>query len=127
MYGLTDDEWRDLRASLKTSMRDRPLSPGKVAALLNRAMERCSPSELAVALEFKDQSTLRKIANLDQLETDLLAQVAWGARKGRVSMSVAAELQRLDSAATIRTAFERARRDGLSRSDARRLVKTEKS
>ena len=127
MYGLTDDEWRNLRASLKTSTRDRPLTPSGVACLLNKAMQQCSLAELATSLEFKDQSTLRKIANLQQLEPDLLSQVTWGARKDGVSMSVAVELQRLGSAKAVRDAFDRARRDGLSRSVARRLVQTEKS
>ena len=123
MHGLTMDEWKALRASLKTSSRDRPLPPGDVAALLNKALEQCSLPELAAALEFKDQSTLRKIANLQQLETHLLTHVTWGARKNAVSMSTAVELLRIPSPNARADAFDRAREYGLSRSEARALVR----
>lgn len=123
MHGLTDAEWRNLRASLKTSSRDRPLSPGDVAALLNKAMQQCSLTELAVSLEFKDQSTLRKIANLGHLEADLLAQVTWGTQHGTISMTVAAELQRLPDAHSIRQAFQSATRQRMNRTQARELAR----
>ncbi len=127
MSALTDREWQDLRASLKTSTRDRPLAPGAVAAFLNKALRQCSLPELAAALEFKDQSTLRKIANLEQLPPDLLGQVTWGARMGTVSMSVATLLQQLNDPTAIRAAFTTAANNSMSRDDARKLVRSRSS
>ena len=126
MYGLRDDEWRDLVLSVNVHRKNRRLSPIQVARYMRRALEETDTESLAGALGFDDTTTFNKILRLAELPADLASIVQWGTRRGSVSMSTASELLRLPSPTAVQHAMHAAAEHNLTREEARQLVQIQK-
>jgi len=122
VYGLPEDEWRELILSVNTRRSKRRLSPAETARRLHTALQNGDASTIATALGFSDTTTMRRIERLTILPADLASLVDWGTRRGRVSMSAASELLRLDDRDAIRQAIMAAIEHELSRDEARQVV-----
>jgi len=126
VYGLRDDEWRDLVLSVNVHRKNRRLSPVQVARHMTRALQEIDAERLARALGFGDTTTLTKILRLGELPADLASLVDWGTRRGSVSMSAAAEILRLSSPTAIEHAMRAAVEHNLTREEARQVVQVQK-
>jgi hypothetical protein len=122
MFGLHEDEWRDLVLSVNVRKKDRRLSPFQVAGLLMKALEQTDIATLAKALGSDDKTTLQKIARLAKLPDQYACLVDWGSRRGYLSMSTAAELLRLESLETVLEAFKAAIEASLTKDEARQVI-----
>lgn len=120
MYGLSADEWSDLVLSVNTHQGTRKLSPVEVGKSISRALTRCGAKELSQSLGFSDTTTLRRLDRLSRVPQELADLVAWRSEPGKVSMSVATELLRLEEGE--REAIMSAIANRLTKEEARQLV-----
>lgn len=122
MFGLKEDEWRDLLLSVNVHRKNRRISPARAGRYIIKALEQTNINVLAEALGFNELSTLRKIIKVGSLPTNIASLVDWGTRRGSLSMSTAAELSRLKTPDLIETAFVEAVKYDFSRDEARQVV-----
>ena len=122
MFGLSDEQWRDLVLSVNVHRKKRRLSPYQVAHFMKLALRETDVDGLAEALGFTDTTTMRKILRLNDLSDDLASTVDWGNSRGSVSMSTGAELLRLPTAELVDQAIRAAVENGLTKEEARQVV-----
>jgi hypothetical protein len=122
MFGLTDEQWRDLVLSVNVHRKTRRLSPHQTAQYLALALEHGTMRALGDALGFSDTTTLLKIARLNTLPPDTAPLVEWGTAPGSISMSTAAELMRLPDTESAGAAIKAAVQNRFTKEEARQLV-----
>jgi hypothetical protein len=95
---LENGELRDLILSIGTHQGDRRLSPLEVARLLQKAVAAGSTrAELAEALRLQGTTMIGRFLRLLKLDNQIADMVDWGAAPGRLSLTQAQEIARVDS------------------------------
>jgi hypothetical protein len=93
---LSSDERRDIVLSIGTHKKNRRLSPIQIAQLVHRLYQTqgISLDRIAMDLDLKDSSILRRFISLLSLPSELQPLIIWGASPGYLSFSVASEISR---------------------------------
>jgi hypothetical protein len=125
---ITQEQWRDLRLSVKTHLGRRRLSPCEVAELITLALHANSAHRVAENLGFKDATMVSRFQALYSLPAAVQAMIDWRAGSGSVSMSTASQLARIRnrpggaSDQDIEAAFRAVIEHGLTSKEARDLA-----
>jgi len=121
---VTLDIPRDMVAKLLATVgsheRNRPLSPLEVGAIATANNGKWK--QLADLLELKDHSIIGRFASITTLEPELSSLIRWGAEKGALSFSVAAEIAKLSSALDRCAIAKAALEHALTKEEVRAIV-----
>src|SRR5687768_16801405 len=105
MFGLEENDWNNLKASVKTSARVRPLSPAAVGVFIKRATEKAALDTVAKELGFSGTETLRSLLAFTTLDAESKNLIGWGVQNDKLSFSAASELIGIEDSVIRKKAF----------------------
>lgn len=119
----TDEERKGLILSIGGGRHDRPLSPGQVAELLERAIRAgASTRAIADSVHLEATTMIGRFLSLRRLPRRLQEQVSWGRSAGSLNLTQAQEIARLDSDVDQMSLAEAVVEDRLTASEVRAVV-----
>ncbi len=114
---------RKLILSVGTHRSERPLSPVEVAeALEMQIASGTTARDIAEALHLENTTMIGRFRRLLRLSPAIRHLVTWGQSPSSISLTVASELARLDSADTQQQVVDAALENGLKSSEVRQVV-----
>lgn len=123
MNQLLPEIRRKLILSVGTHRAKRPLSPVEVAEALEMLIRSgATQQDVAEALHLENTSMIGRFRRLLRLNPTIQHLVTWGKSPSSISLTVASELARLDSAEAQQGVVEAALENGLSSSEVRQIV-----
>ena len=126
LAALTPEEQQDLIMSVGVHKKSRRLSPCQVSRLLRKASTQQSLQDVALDVDLRDDTVLRKFMSLERLPPEIQALVSWGTQPGSISFSVAAEIARVDSIVEIGQLAAAAVEHRLSKEETRSVIQRQR-
>jgi ParB-like chromosome segregation protein Spo0J len=114
---------RNLILSVGTHRSERPLSPVEVAEVLEMLIgSGATPQDIATALHLENATMIGRFRRLLRLDPTIRHVVTWGKSPSSISLTVASELARLDSAEAQQQVVDAALENELKSSEVRQIV-----